>query len=96
MAEIQLYAPMAGTQLSSSMVQPQFLNSMVRAQLLTIMVGPQLQLSAIEADNPTVCLHCPTVNSQLHLFQNLQILRTIASGLDVIHIPASFPLWSLL
>ena len=31
-----------------------------------------------------------TVNSQLTLFQNLQILRTIASGHDVIHTPAPF------
>ena len=59
MAEIQLYAPMAGTQLSSSMVQSQILNFMVGPQLFTIMVGTQLQLSAIEADNPTVCLHGP-------------------------------------
>ena len=56
----------------------------------------------------TVChwgrqLNClPTsskVNSQMTLFQNLQILRTIASGHDVIHIPARFRilvfLWQL-
>ena len=36
------------------------------------------------------------VNSQLTLFQNLQILRTIASGHDVIHTPALFPIWGLL
>ena len=30
-----------------------------RTQLLTIMVGTQLQLSAIDADNPTVYLHGP-------------------------------------
>ena len=37
-----------------------------------------------------------TVNSQMTHFQKLQILRTIASGYDVIHTPASFPLWDLL
>ena len=73
-------------------VQSQFLNTMLGPQLLTIMVGPQLQLSGIEADNPTVCLPGPKVNSQL---QNLQILRIIASGHDVIHTPAQFPIWDL-
>ena len=34
--------------------------------------------------------------SQLTLFQNLQILRTIASGHDFFHTPASFPIWGLL
>ena len=75
MAEIQLYAPMAGTQLFNTIVWTQL-------QLLNIMVGPQLQLSAIEADNPW-----PKVNSQLSLFQNLQILRTITSRHDIIHTP---------
>ena len=59
MAEIQPDAPMAGTQLSYSIVQPQNPDCLVGLQLLTIMVGPQLQLSAIEANNPTVCLHGP-------------------------------------
>ena len=53
----------------------------------------------------TVCLNgrqlnClstwPKVNSQLPLFQNLQILRTIASGHDVIHTSAPFPIRGLL
>ena len=61
-----------------------------------IIVRSQFQLSTIEADNPTVCLHWSKVNSQLTLFQNLQILWTIASGHDVIHTPASFPIWGLL
>ena len=38
-------------------VQSQFLNIIVGPQLLTITVGPQFQLSAIEADNLTVCSH---------------------------------------
>ena len=33
---------------------------------------------------------------QLPLFQNLQILGTIASGHDVICTPASFSIWGLL
>ena len=42
-------------------VQSQFLNIIVGPQLLTTIVGTQLQLqqSAIKADNPTLCLHCP-------------------------------------
>ncbi len=35
-------------------------------------------------------------NSQLILFQNPQILRTISSGYDVIHTPAPFPVWGLI
>ena len=42
MAEMQLYAPMAGTQLSSSMVQPQNPQYVVVPQRLTIMVWTQL------------------------------------------------------
>ena len=42
MAEIQLHAPMAGSQLSSSMVQPQNPNWLVGPQLLNIMVLTQL------------------------------------------------------
>ena len=67
-----------------------------RTQLLTIMVGPQLQLSASMAQNSTSLSIWFKVNSQLTLFQNLQIFMTIASGHDVIHTPASFPIWSLL
>ena len=36
------------------------------------------------------------VNSQLTLFQNLQILRTITFGHDAIHTPAPFPIWGFL
>ena len=56
----------------------------------------ELQLSAIETDNPTVCLHCPKLTPNWLFFQNLQILSTIASGHDVIHTPASFPICGLL
>ena len=58
--------------------------------------NPQLQLSASMADNPTVCLQGLKSTPNGLFFQNLQILRTIASGHDVIHTPASFPIWSLL
>ena len=89
MAEIQLYTPMPGFQLSFSMIQPQNPNCLVGPQILNIMVGPQLQLSA---ENPTVCLHGPKSTFNW-LFQNLQILRTIASTHDVIYTPALFPIW---
>ena len=36
------------------------------------------------------------VNSRRTLFQNLKILRIIASGYYVIHTPVSFPIWGLL
>ena len=32
-------------------------NSMARLQLVNTMVGIQVKLSAIEADNPAICLH---------------------------------------
>ena len=84
---------------------------MVGLQLLNIMVWTQLQLSDSTSHHygrtptSTVCLNgrqpnclatSSTVNSQLTLFQNLQILRTMASGHDVIHAPASFLIWGLL
>ena len=36
------------------------------------------------------------LNFQLTLFQNSQILRTISTGHDVIHTPASFPVWGFI
>ena len=36
------------------------------------------------------------LNSRLTLFQNLQILRTISSGHDVIHTPVPFSVWVFL
>ena len=36
------------------------------------------------------------VLSQLTLFQNPQILRTISFGHDVIHTPAPFPVWGFI
>ena len=69
MAEIQLFTSMAGTQLSSSMAQPQNSNCMVGPQLLNTIVGTQLQLSAIEADNPTVCLHGPQSTPNYGIFK---------------------------
>ena len=45
------------------------------------MIGPRLQLFAVDADNPTVCLHGSQSTAQLTFVQNLQILWTIASRL---------------
>ena len=36
------------------------------------------------------------LNSQLTLFQNLRILRTISSWYDVIYTPATFPVWGFI
>ena len=96
------------SQFLNSMVLTQLLNTIFGLQILNtivlpnfspswsdpIMVGPQL--SAIEADNPTVWLHGPKSNPNWPVFQNLQILRTIASGHDDIHTPAPFSIWGLL
>ena len=106
--ELQLYARMAGTQLSSFMVQPQNpnCNSTVGPQLLNILIGPELwgrqpnystpwqrtQFSMPQWHRLNYLPVWSTVNSQITLFQNLQILWTIASGHDVIHTPALFPM----
>ena len=65
----------------------------VQSQFLNTVVGTQLRLSASIADKPTVCLHGL---QSTPFFQNLQILRTITSGHDVIHTPATFPIRGLL
>ena len=53
-------------------------------------------LYAPMAENSTVFVHGPMSTSQLTLFQNLQILRTISFGHDIIHSPAPFSVWTLL
>ena len=53
----------------------------------------QLHLSTVETQ---LHLQWSKSNSQLTLFQNPQILRTISSRHDVIHTQASFPVWGLL
>ena len=47
----------------------QLLNTMGGTQLLNIIVGPQLQLSGIETDNPTVCLHSPQSTPNWRVFK---------------------------
>ena len=85
---------------SNCLVGPHLLNTMVGTQLLNIMVGTQLygrELHSLPQWQKLNCLPAwSNVNLQLTLFQNLQILRIIASGHDVIHTPASFPIWGLL
>ena len=96
---------LTGSQLSSSMVQPQ--NSQLHCRTPTSQHKGRNSASYHYGRTPTstVCLNGRQpnslstlfkLNSQLPLFQNLQILRTIASGHDVIHTPASFPIWGLL
>ena len=63
---------------------------MVGTQILNLMVRAQLQLSASMADNPTAAYMAQSQHPTLSLFQNLKILRTIASGHDVIHTPVYF------
>ena len=99
MAEIQLYAPMAGTQLSSSMVQPQnhncligpqLLNVIVRPQLLNIIVRTQLLLSAIEADNPTVYLHEPKSTPNCFFFKIFKFSGPSRPGMTSHSSPISY------
>ena len=73
-------APMAETQLSSCLAHSQLPTSTV----------------CLNGRQPNCLPTWPKVNFQLPLFQNLQILRTIASRHDVIHTPASLPIWGLL
>ena len=102
MAEIQLYAPMAGTQLSSSIIKMQ-----LHGQTSTSQHHGRTPTSQHHGQIPTstVCLNgrqpnClptwPKVNSQMTVFQNLQILRIIDSGQDVILTTDLFPIWDLL
>ncbi len=70
------------SQFLNSMVEHQFLHTMVGTQLLNTMVGPQL-------------LHI-MVGLNWIFFQNLPNSLLIASGHDVIHTPALFPVWYLL
>ena len=62
----------------------------VQSQFLNTMVGTQHYGSELHSLSQLQKLNClpawSTVNSQLTLFQNLQIPRTIASGRDVIHV----------
>ena len=78
----------------NTIVGPQLLNTMVGPQLLHTMVGTQLygrELHSLSQWQKLNCLSArSTVNSQLTLFQNLQILKTIASGHDIIHTPTLF------
>ena len=79
-------------------VQSQFLKTMVGPQLLNTIVGTQLygrELHSLPQWRKLNCLPAwSNVNLQLILFQNLQILRTIASGHEATQ--ASFPIWCLL
>ena len=54
--------------------------------------GPNSTL-CLNGRNSTFCLHGLIWTSQLILFQNPQILRTISSGHDVIYTSAPFPVW---
>ena len=70
-----------GLQLLNTTIGLQLLNTMVGTQFLNTMVGPQL-------------LHT-LVRTQLNLFQTLSNSQPISSGHDVLHTPASFPVWDL-
>ena len=59
--------------------------------LTTSFNGPNPTL-CLNGRNSTFCLHGPISTSQLTLFQNPQILRTISFGHDVIYTPVTFPI----
>ena len=84
-------------------VQSQFLNTMLGPNFSTSLSDPNFstpwkrtQFSMPQWQRLNCLPAWPTVNSQLTLFQNLQILRIIASRHDVIHTPAPFTIWGLL
>ena len=55
------------------------------------------QQHASTVENSILTLHGPISSSQVTLFQNPQILRTISSEHDVIHTPAPFSfLWFIM
>ena len=72
--------------------------------IFKISVGrdPKNPTTYFNGQNPTLAsmaetqLSAPMVKSQLTLFQNPQILRTISSGHDVIHPPTPFPVWGFI
>ena len=63
---------------------------------ISVSRDPKIPTTSFNGQNSTLCLHGPISTSQLTLFQNLQILRTISSGHDVMHTPASFPVWGFI
>ena len=85
-------------------VQSQFLNTMVGPNFSTPWSDPNFSPSWSELNFnclpqwQTTQLSAYMVQSQLPTdsFSNLQILRTITSGYDVIHTPAPFPIGGLL
>ena len=90
MAEIQLYAPMAGTQLSSFMVQPQNPNCNCLPQ------WQRHQLLCFHGREPNFLPTWYNVNFQQPVFFKSSNYQPISSEHDVIHTPASFPVWGLL
>ena len=55
-----------------------------------------LRSLSVEIWKTQLHLQRPKSNSQLTLFQNPQILRTISSGHDIIHTPAPFSVWGVI
>ncbi len=78
-------------------VQSQFLNIMVGPQLFNIIVGPNFSPSWLDHNfNFLPLRQTIQLSAYMAQSQNLQILRTITSGHDVIPTSASFPIWGLL
>ena len=93
----QLSSSMVQPQNPNCLVRPQLFNTMVGTHFSPSLSDPTSQHHS-QTPTSTVCLNdrqpnCllswPKVNLQLSLFQNLQILRTIASRHDVIQ-PISY------
>ena len=86
------------TQLSAYMAQSQLPTSQHHGRTPTSSHHGRNSTSTVclNGRQPNYLPTSSTVNSQLTLFQNLQILRIIASGHDIIHTPASFPILGLL
>ena len=74
----------------------------LRSQFISTGRDQKNLTAAATVENSTLCLNAETklsatmVQSQLTLFQNPHILRTISSGHDIIPTPVPFPVWGFI
>ena len=77
-------------------------SSAAHLAVFNISVSRDPKIPTTSFNGPNISLNGRIPNSQLNgpistdTFQTPQILRTISSGHDVIHTPASFPVWGFI
>ena len=74
----------------------QLLNIMVGTELFNTIIWTQLQLSAIEADNPAVCRHCPKSTPNWLFFKIFKFSGPLLPGMMSFTLQPSSPIWGLL